>query len=101
MSDDPKPCKSPTSVWIPRMPKRLREHIRVKEMEWEAVRAPIPWPCARCKKEFTPHRNPLWWFNFTGKEWNKFCDDCQIRNIIDGISESREERDEFRNLLKR
>lgn len=82
------------------MPKRLREHLRVQEMEWEKETAPLPWPCVRCGTVFLPNRNPLWWFNRTGEQYEKHCSSCQLDNLICGMCDTEEERKEFRALLE-
>lgn len=94
-----KRSKSPSSVWIEGMPKRLREHIRAKEIEWESEPAPLDWPCVKCGDIFTPKRNPLWWFNLTGEQYEKHCPVCQLNNLINGLCDTEEQKAEFRAAL--
>lgn len=82
------------------MPKRLREHMRAKEIAREAETAPYEWPCVRCGKPFLPHRMPEFMAKVTGREYEQFCSICQIENLIDGLCDSPEDAADFRRSLK-
>ncbi len=95
-----KPCKSPHGCWIERMPKRLREHMRAKEIARESEPPPYEWPCIRCGFVFLPQRNPEWLVKLAG-EFTKFCAGCALDNLINGLCDTEEERAEFRAALGR